>query len=217
MLNRRHILTTASVLAASVALPKFAFAAEPVIGLSLPITGAQAEIAKDLLAGYEKALKAVNGPLVLRVLDDGIAPETTAKNMETLAADPQVIGISGIVGTPNAQAALPVAVRLGLPVVGIRSGASSLRDGQDGVFHLRASYEDELDKIAAMCAGAGLKKIVIVHSDDSFGKGTMAHLKTKLESLGVSIISSNPVNRNGEKMGGALSRAGADVKKLMQL
>ena len=133
MLNRRHILTTASVLAASVTLPEFVFGAEPVLGLTLPMTGAQAEVAKDLLAGHETALKAVGGPLVLRVLDDGFTPEKTAKNVDILASDPQVIGISGIVGAPNAQLALPVAVRMGLPVVGIRSGASSLRDGREGL------------------------------------------------------------------------------------
>ena len=215
MIQRRSILKTACLAIPSVvACPLYAAQdKELAIGLSLPLTGPQAEVAKDLLAGYELAVKSTGSKLRLKVLDDESSPEKTAANMTVFAASPEVIVVSGIVGTPHAQAALPVLAQAGIPVVGIRSGASILRSGQPGVYHLRASFEDELDKVARTCQGAGINNLIIVYSDDSFGKSSKAHLTQKVDSLGMKIMSSYAVNRNGEKMSEALELVGADVKR----
>ena len=213
MIQRRKLIANSSFFAASVSLPNFGRAAQHRLGLSLPLSGTQAEVAKDLMTGYELALRAAGGNVTLKVLDDSGSPEKAAKNVEALGLDPQVIGLSGIVGTPHAQLALPVAVKFGLPVVGIRSGAAALRDGRDGVYHLRASFEDELNKIAGMCDGAGYKRVLIIYSEDSFGKGSNEHLISRLKSLGINETISYPVDRNGEKMDKQLDAVGGVIKK----
>ena len=167
------------------------------IGLSLPTTGIQSEVGADLAIGYKLALEGSQSQLRLKVLDDAGDAKRTAQNTATFAADPTVIALSGIVGTPHAQAALPVAREGGLPVVGIRSGADSLRDGKPGIVHLRSSFEEELDTIATACSGSGVSEVVIIHSKDSFGKGSRAYLASVLTKRGIAVSSPIPASRDG--------------------
>lgn len=172
-MNRRHLMTAVGSvgLLNSLAYPAAA-QGSPVVGLSLPLTGPQAEVAKDLLGGYSVAFK--SSGIGMLVLDDEFKPEKTVANIRTFAANKDVTAVSGIVGTPNAAAAIPVARELGMPIVGLRSGAQNLRDGKDGVYHLRSSYDDELTKIATVATNSGLTSLLVIHSDDAFGKGALA-------------------------------------------
>lgn len=173
---------------------------ERIIGLSLPLTGVQAEVGKDLEQGYRLALKASGSEYQLQVLDDGGEAPRTATNVQAFVGNTNVIAMSAIVGTPHAQAAIPIATDGGLPIVGIRSGAKFLRKGQSGVFHLRSSYEDELDAIARMCDGMGLKSVAIIHSADSFGEGSRKHLVEALQNKGIVALPPMPVQRDGSNI-----------------
>ena len=208
MFHRRTALSavTASVLS----FPFFSRAASTAVGLTLPITGPQAEVAKDLRSGYEIALKGTGLDLI--VLDDESNPEKAATNVKLFANNPNEIATSGIVGTPHAQAALPVAIQGGLPIVGIRSGARSLRTGKDGVYHLRSSFEEELDKLASLCAGAGYKKMAILFSDDAFGKGARDHFVMALKALKIGVLSEVSMLRNGENLSESTAKIAEDLK-----
>ncbi|UUZ66563.1 ABC transporter substrate-binding protein (plasmid) [Polaromonas sp. P1-6] len=159
-----------------------------------------------MLAGYQMAMQASGGRLALKVLDDESKPEKAAQNIKLLAADPSMLAVSGIVGTPHAQASLPVALQYELPIVGIRSGAQSLRNGKEGVYHLRATFEDELDKVAKMCKGGGLSKVAILYSNDSFGTSSRDHLVARLKELGLDATAAVAVERNGENLAQAAEK-----------
>lgn len=167
------------------------------IGLSLPLTGVQAEVGVDLETGFRLSLQGSDSLLRLKVLDDAGDAKRTAQNTATFAADPTVIALSGIVGTPHAQAALPLAREGGLPVIGIRSGAESLRDGKPGIVHLRSSFEEELDIIATACGGSGVSEVVVIHSKDSFGEASRTYLITALTKRGIAVSSPIPAARDG--------------------
>lgn len=215
MHTRRTLIFTAVTAVAPATFAKAAISSTggdtqiPLLGLSLPQTGVQSEIAQDLLDGYQLASLAAGETFGVLALDDESKAENTAKNIEALSNNHRVLAVSGIVGTPHAQAALPIAVRAGLPVVGIRSGAASLRKGQSGVFHLRSTYESELIRMSAMLAGAGYKRVQIIFSDDSFGKESKQTLSVSLAALGVSAPDPIPVDRNG----GNMKTAVAEVAK----
>jgi ABC-type branched-subunit amino acid transport system substrate-binding protein len=136
--------------------------ATPIIGLTLPKTGVQAAVGAELEAGYQLAIKASGSNMRLLVLDDGGVVDRVVTNVQQFARNVDVITVSGIVGAPHAQAALPVAKTAGLPVIGIRSGSNTLRSGSPNVIHLRSSYDDELDSLAKMCSGFGLTHISIM-------------------------------------------------------
>lgn len=204
-MKRRSVL--AGAVAAAIAHPCVSFASNRVLGLTLPKTGVQAEVARDLELGYRIALESSDVELGLKVLDDESNPDKAAENVRLLAADSSVIALSGIVGTPHAQAALPVATKAGLPVVGIRSGASSLRTGAPGIFHLRSSFEDELSKVVTQCSGGGFQHLVVLYSNDSFGTASKDHLLKQMANSGINLLSAIPVERNGSNIPAACETA----------
>jgi branched-chain amino acid transport system substrate-binding protein len=204
---------TTSLATAGIAVPAVAARSPLQLGLSLPLTGVQAEVANDLKLGYELAFRATRSGLALKILDDQSKPERTAENIKAFADDPGVIACSGIVGTPHAQAALPVALKGGLPIVGLRSGAQALRTGQDGVFHLRAGFNDELDKVVSMCSGAGLKQMAILYSNDSFGTSSKDHLAAQLKAVGIEVAIAVAVDREGKNIDQATALVADKVKR----
>lgn len=193
------------------------------VGVVLPFTGAQAEIAHDLQQGYTCAFKQAAGvghqiePLWE---DDQGDAERTAKWVSKWARDPSVLATSGIVGTPHALLAIPEAVRAGLPVVGIRSGATALRTGTPGVFHLRASFEEEIALILKHIQGTGLNRLSVVYPQDAFGVEAVQHLRSSAERLGLVVAVALPCDRGGADVHAAVEEAvhlGQRVSSLVML
>ncbi len=206
-MRRRELIAG---VAASIAAPRLAISAAPSLGVTLPLTGVQAEVARELEVGYR--LAAGESGLDLRILDDESSPAKVAANVRQLGADPNVLALSGIVGTPHAQAGLDAAKDVGLPVVGIRSGAQFLRSGDRSVFHLRSSYEEELDKMVAYCRGAGIERMAILYSDDSFGTTSRDHLVKRLGEARIEVVSSLGVDRNGANIAAAAKQTAEAVR-----
>ena len=59
----------------------------------------------------------------------------------------RVFALLSCFGTPNNQAILPMVVESGVPYVAPLSGASSLRKNVRNIFHVRASYTDEIVRL----------------------------------------------------------------------
>lgn len=210
--TRRHALRIVAISASAWSFTSIASAASSSIGLSLPLTGVQAETAAELLAGYQLAIDAQGSPLSLTVLDDASDAKRTAENVKKLASMTSIVALSGIVGTPHALAALPLAAEFSLPVVGIRSGALALRGTDDNVFHLRASFEDELDKMVRMCTGAGFKRLSVLYSNDAFGIGSKNHLVERLAAAGVEVGAVASVERDGSNLEQATLQIAQKIK-----
>ncbi|MEJ8837752.1 ABC transporter substrate-binding protein [Ramlibacter sp. AN1133] len=207
MVTRRQALVAVGASAGIVASyrPARAAASRPTVALTLPLTGVQATVAKELQLGYAAAL---SDSADLLVLDDESKAEKTAANMTAFGADSRVIASTGIVGTPHAKAALPIAIAAQLPLVGIRSGAGELRDANPWVFHLRASYEQEIEKVLETAAVFG--NLGVMYSEDDFGRGALAHAEKVAAAKGVKIAAKFGVERNGSNVkaqADALARA----------
>lgn len=222
-MKRRSLLQGAAAIAAPSILTYARAASKVQVGIPLPVSSVQAEVASELKTGYEIAFarsKALGGVEIVPVFqDDRSVADETAKAVDSFGRDPSILATTGIVGTPHAKAALPIAQRLGLPVVGLRSGAAELRDGKRGVYHLRASYSDELTMMVRMIQAIGLK-LAVVYSDDAFGKGCMAHVASVAASLGVPLGQTLPAERNGadiEKVVGQAVRQSEGAGALMLL
>lgn len=198
MITRRKLIFSGGAAIASAPFVARA-SVTPVLGLSLPLTGVQAANAQDMLEGYQLASAAMGNSFRIEVLDDGSDPARTVENIKKIEAM-GVLATSGIIGTPHAQAAVPVASAAGLPVIGMRSGASSLRNGDPGVFHMRSSFDAELIRLATIIAGGGNKSVNILYSDDSFGKSSVKTMEVALNKLGVAAPNPVAVSRNGENL-----------------
>jgi len=175
------------------------------IGIALPFTGVQAAVADDMRKGYELAFKqaAAYGVAISAVFeDDKTDAKETARIIKSFAGDSSIVASTGIVGTPHAKASLPAAIGGGLPLIGIRSGADELRQGQKGVRHLRVSFNQELRKQMEMIAGISNYKLAVVYSDDDFGKAAFAFVKE--EAIRLNLLMRPPV---------AAERNGANIEK----
>ena len=151
----------------------------PALGLSLPLTGTQSVVGRELLVGYEIAQMLHAPDLALKVLDDAGSTDKTVANIAALGKNASVVSVSGIVGTPNAQAALPIAQQTSLPVIGLRSGLAALRNGAEGVYHLRTSFETEIDTLLQSLRGV-YSNIIVIYSDDTFGIAMRDHITVSL-------------------------------------
>jgi branched-chain amino acid transport system substrate-binding protein len=176
--TRRRLVNTLAA-GATLAMPSWLRAQNTIkIGLTLPLSGAPqvrnaiqsggADVGLDFLAGFQQGVAAEKRgqPIEVLEMNDEYKPERAAANLEALARQ-DVIAVSGLWSTPHALAALPVAARLKLPVVGMRSNAAELRRGDNPwAFHLKASDGDELGAVLKTLTGMSLARVGVLYVDD---------------------------------------------------
>lgn len=194
---RRRRFITALAGSASLAVPAWVRAQAGIkIGLSLPLSGApsvrnavqsgSADVGLDFLAGFQQAVAAERGgqPIEVVEMNDEYKPERAAANLEALAARPDVVAVSGLWTTAHALAALPVAARLRMPVVGMRSSAAELRRGDNPwAFHLKASDSDELQAVLKTFVGMSLPRVGVIYVDDPANQALLKQLQASGASV----------------------------------
>lgn len=209
MINRRTLLGSGVAAPWILSHGIAGAASRPRVGLTLPLTGVQASVAEELLAGYQLAFHdaRISGLDVdLVVEDDHSAVKKTVAAVQKFGRDPSFVALSGVVGTPHAKEAIPEARQTQIPVIGIRSGASELRDGGPFVYHLRASYEAEISRMVEMLKDTS-DKVSVVYSKDAFGNGAMEHLRKVTAARGVSIVKAVGAERDGSNIDVAVKLA----------
>jgi ABC-type branched-subunit amino acid transport system substrate-binding protein len=147
------------------------------IGCSGALTGPLAGLGQDVKLGAEAALAHINSrggvngrTLQFNIVDDGYVPQRTTDNIKQILSQGSAFALLSCVGTPNNTAILPLIDEAGVPYVAPISGASSLRKGSRNVFHIRASYTDEVRRLIQRLAGMGLKSIGVVYLDNGYGR-----------------------------------------------
>ena len=186
-MQRRQFVTLASHTTAVLAAPVFmrnAWAQEGgitgktlTIGCSAALSGPLAGFGQDIKQGAEAALAHINGrggvhgrTLQFNMVDDGYVPQRTTDNIKQMIGQGSAFALLSCVGTPNNTAILPLIEEAGIPYVAPLTGASSLRKGGRNVFHVRASYTDEVRRLVQRLAGMGLKGIGVVYLDNGYGR-----------------------------------------------
>jgi branched-chain amino acid transport system substrate-binding protein len=88
-----------------------------------------------------------------------------------------------------------------VPLVGMFTGAEILREPINRyVFHVRASYYDETDKIVEQVVSTGGRKISVFHQADSYGEAGRKGTELALARRGMKIHSTGTVERNTVKV-----------------
>ena len=210
-MNRRDAIRRVAAVGATLALPAFAQNNRIVLGQSVPLTGAAAQLGLQMNAGariFFNALNAqggINGNTVeLRSADDGYEPDRCKANTEKFIKD-DVFGLFGYVGTPTCLAALPLVNESKIPFFGPFTGAEALREPfSKSVFHVRASYYDETGLIVKQLTTLGLKKIAVFYQNDAYGKAGLEGVKRALKPLGLEPVALGTVERNTVDVAGAI-------------
>lgn len=187
LMQRRQFVSLVSSTASVLAAPAFmrnAWAQEGgitgktlTIGCSASLTGPLAGFGQDIKQGSEAALAQINArggingrTLQLTLVDDGYVPQRTIDNVKQMISQNNVFALLSCVGTPNNTAILPMIEEAGIPYVAPFTGASSLRKAGRNVFHVRASYTDEVRRLVPRLNGMGIKDIGVVYLDNAYGR-----------------------------------------------
>jgi branched-chain amino acid transport system substrate-binding protein len=174
------------------------------IGMVNAQTGPAAALGQGMLAGAQAVFKDVNSrggvhghKIVLRVADDAYEPDQTVEQTLKMVQDEDVLALFGFVGTPTTNAVLPLLGELKVPLVGVFSGAQSLRQPvMPQVFNVRASYNDETEALVERLLAGGAKKIAVVYQNDGFGIAVLAGTDRALKRRGLSVHSTGSFQRN---------------------
>jgi branched-chain amino acid transport system substrate-binding protein len=197
----------AGPLAVALALPAALAAPALPIGMVNAQTGPASGLGQELRDGAQAVFEEVNARggvhgrrIELLVADDGYEPERTADAVERLlrgVGGTPVIGFVGFVGTPTSNAALPLVVTHGVPVVGLFTGAMSLRaPAAHALFNVRASYDEETEALVAQLVAEGARSIAVIHQADSFGQAVLDGTERALAHRGLKLAAAAVFSRN---------------------
>ena len=179
-----------------------------VLGQSAVFSGPAAQLGIQMRNGiksyfdYVNAKGGVHGRKLELVTEDdryeaAVAPGATKKLIE----EHQVFALLGYVGTPTGAAHLPVVTQAKVPLVGMFTGAEILREPFNRyVFHVRASYYDETEKIVEQVMSIGGRSIAVFHQADSYGEAGRMGTEIALKKRGMKIHSVGTVERNTVKV-----------------
>lgn len=174
------------------------------LGQSAALTGPAAQLGIQMRNGIKAYLNYVNEKggvhgrrIELITLDDGYEPSRSAPNTKKLIEEVKVFGLIGYVGTPTTAAAMPILTQLKVPLVGPFTGAEILRVPFNRyIFHVRASYYDETEKIIKQVVSIGGKNIAVFYQNDSYGQAGLKGVELATQRRDMKISALGTVERN---------------------
>jgi len=188
-----------------------------IVGQSVALTGPAAQLGIQMRNGIKAYFDEVNAKggvngrkLELVTLDDGYEPTRTVPNTKELIEKHRVFALIGYVGTPTSVPAVPVFTEAKVPFIGPFTGAEALRQPFNRyIFHVRASYYDETDKIVEQVLSTGGKNIAVFYQDDAYGQAGLKGTQIAMEKRGQKIAALGTVERNTVKVEDAVKKINA--------
>jgi ABC-type branched-subunit amino acid transport system substrate-binding protein len=196
-------------LAAAALLPGLA-CAELLIGQIAPFSGPLAPTGTQMRAGAQVYFNAINAAggihgqtIELVARDDGYKATETVRLTRELLERANPIALFGIVGTGNVEALIKDGAlnEAGIPVVGVRTGAASVRKPVvPTVFHTRASYAQEIEAIVQQFAVVGATRLAVLYQDDPFGTDGLAGAEAAVKASGGQLVAKAAYEKNTTKV-----------------
>ena len=185
---------------------------EVLLGQFAPTTGPAAQLGLRMQVGMLAWFRHVNAQggvagrsIKLVTRDDGYEPEKAVAAVKALINDDKVFALAGSVGTPTNLATLPVITEERIPLVGLFTGAQGLREPFNrNLFHVRASYFDETERIVQHLTTLGIKKIAVFHQNDSYGQAGLTGVTNALKRRQMEPAATATVERNSVDVSKAL-------------
>jgi len=205
---------------AVIALPALALANEGVtdteirLGMVNVQSGPAAGLGRNMRAGAEAYFKAVNTrggvhgrTITLLVADDGYEPDRAVDETLKMIDGQKAFALFGYVGTPTANAVIPIVKELDVPLVGLFTGAMSLRQPvTPQIFNVRASYDDEAETLVAHFLSKGAKSIAVFYQDDGFGLAVLSGTEKALKKRQMAVSAKGTFQRNTVAVKAGLTR-----------
>jgi ABC-type branched-subunit amino acid transport system substrate-binding protein len=182
------------------------------VGQSAAFSGPAAQLGIQMNAGAKAYFEHVNKQggvhgrtIELRIRDDKYESNLAADNTRKFIEDDKVFALFGYVGTPTSAAALPIFTDAKVPFVAPFTGAELLRDPFNRqIFHVRASYYDETEKIVEQLVSVGIRKIAVFYQNDAYGKAGLAGVERAMKKRNMAMAATGTVERNTTDVGAAV-------------
>jgi ABC-type branched-subunit amino acid transport system substrate-binding protein len=175
------------------------------LGASLPLTGINKELGKDVIEGantyfsHINARGGINGKHINFIYyDDKYEPQNTLKNINTLINKDKVFSLFGFVGTPTTKKVLPIIIDEDIPFIAPYTGASFLRNSHfNNIINFRSSYKEEIERIVNyLYKHKQITKFAIFYQNDDYGEeGYIATIEA-LKKRSLELISEGTYKRN---------------------
>lgn len=216
-----HTLRRIAAILSLALLPAAAGAATLVVGQVAPYSGPLAPTGSHVGAGAQLYFDRINAAggihgarIRLVTKDDGYKVPETVKLTRELIREANPVALVGMVGTGNVMALVKEGIlnEADIPVVGIRSGAMSLVSPVvPQLFHTRASYAAEVEKIVQQLATTGIKRVAVLYQDDPFGQDGLAGAEKSIGLHKLQLAVKAAYEKNTTKVEAAV-KAIADAK-----
>lgn len=178
--------------------------AEVKIGMVNVQTGPASGLGKGMKSGAEALFKSINAKggvhgrqIKLVIGDDGYEPDRSVDETLKMIEQEKVFSLFGYVGTPTTNAVLPIVKEMDVPLVGAFTGAMTLRQPvTPQVFNVRASYDDEAEKLVAHFLAKGAKSVAVFYQDDGFGTAVLSGTEKALKKRSMAVAAKSTFQRN---------------------
>jgi branched-chain amino acid transport system substrate-binding protein len=174
-----------------------AFAEDIVVGQSAPLTGSNAELGNDIRNGALAYFQKINnagglpaGKLKLVTLDDHNETAVAGENTKKLLDEYNAVALFGYASSTLSIPAMPAVVEHKVPFFAPFTGADTIRQQNEYVYTVRATYADEIGKIVNFWGNLGSTKVAVLHYDDTVGRqnfDTVAAVLKKYNRTPVSV------------------------------
>lgn len=169
MKNRLAVLLFAMVGAQA------AWCQDIVVGQSVPLSGSNADIGRDMRDGALAVFAKVNASnelgrrVQLVTLDNANNRQRSTENTQQLLGKYGAVILFGYNSATNSLDSLPLAAQSNVLFFAPFSGSLSLRE-HPNVYTVRASYKDEATKILGAKRAVGAEKVTVLYYDDEVGR-----------------------------------------------
>jgi ABC-type branched-subunit amino acid transport system substrate-binding protein len=187
------------------------------LGQAAVFSGPAAQLGIQMRNGVKAYLDHVNAQggvhgrkLELVTEDDFYDQPRAAAASRKLIEEHKVFALIGYVGTPTGVAHLPVVTQAKVPLVGMFTGAEVLRVPFNRyVFHVRASYYDETEKIVEQIVSVGGRNIAVFYQDDAYGMAGLTGTDIAMKKRNLKMSATATVERNTVKVENAVKTISA--------
>lgn len=167
-------------------------------------SGPASGLGKGMKAGADALFKAVNGKggvhgrqINLLSADDGYEPNKAVDETLKMIEQSKVFSLFGYVGTPTANAVIPIVKEMDVPLVGLFTGAMSLRQPvTPQIFNVRASYDNEAETLVEYFMSKGAKTVAVFYQDDGFGAAVLSGTEKALKKRNMTVLAKGTFQRN---------------------
>lgn len=184
------------------------------LGHSGALSGPLSELNKEYLSGATlffdqiNARGGINGRKIeLITLDDAYDPDRAADNVRQLIEKNDVLALFACFGTGPSLKAIPVASAAKVPFFAPYTGADAVRTPANPmVFHVRASYSQEIEKMVDHLSNIGVRSIGVVHHTDAFGQAGLDAAAAALTRRGLPAPIVAPIASDGSNADSAVTQ-----------